>query len=193
MKSMMFEPLPDTDFSIHLMEDLESDASGKSVENLVSQIRDLHVNFATIDLGNSTLREFENTPLAMYLKKLGIPYFTIELPYYVKDHFTKQINEIKEKYYELKATYDILEEKQRLTAQELNGLINYYSNELKEINNYINMEIRTKSIFKKLLSIIRGKDNINLTFLHFGERDFFMGIFSQTKRVNYKSQFLIKK
>ncbi|MFX1379786.1 MAG: hypothetical protein ACFFA4_11920 [Promethearchaeota archaeon] len=193
MKSTMFEPLPDTDFSIHLMNDLELEASGNEVENILSQIRDLHVNFATIDLGNTTLREFENTPLAMSLKKLNIPYFTIELPYYVKDYFTKEINEIREKYYELKATYDILEYKNNPTAQELNNLLKYYSKEINELNNYINIEVRTKLIFKKILSLISGKSNKNLTFVHFGERNFFMGIFNLIESIRNKNQFLNQK
>lgn len=189
----MLEQLPDTEFSIHLMDDLELEVSRNEVENFATQIRDFNVDFATIDLGLSTLREFENTPLAMNLKKLEIPYFTIELPYYVKDYFAKQINEIKEKYYELKATYDILEDKNKRFAQELNHLINYYSNELRELDNYINVEVRSKLIFNKVLTLIKGKNNKNLTFLHFGQRNFFMEIFSQTKSDIYKSKHLNEK
>lgn len=193
MKSMMFEPLPDTDFSIHLMNDLELEAPGNDVENFFSQIRDFHINFATIDLGNYTLREFENTPLAMNLKKLGIPYFAIELPYYVKDHFAKQIKDLKENYFEVKATYDLLEDKNKQTAQELNHLLNYYSKELREIHNYINLEVRTKLILEKILRLMTRIDKNDLTFVHFGERSFFMGIFSQISSIKGKNQFLNEK
>ncbi|MFX0021475.1 MAG: hypothetical protein ACFE9S_04065 [Candidatus Hermodarchaeota archaeon] len=193
MKNTMFNTLPNTDFSIHLMDDIELRASKRDVKNLVTQIRDYNVNFATIDLGITTYREFEKTPLSKNLKKLNIPYFTIELPYYVKDHFARQINELKEKYYELRATYDILEDKNKSTAQELNSLMRYYSKELREIKNYININVRTKLIFKKILSLITGKDNKSLRFIHFGERNFFMGIFNLIESIRNNNQILNKK
>jgi hypothetical protein len=193
MKGMMFDPLPNTDFSIHLMDNIELEASKNDVKNLVSQIRDYNVSFATIDLGNTTLREFEKTPLAKNLEKLNIPYFTIELPYYVKDHFTTQMTEIKEIYDELKATYDVLEDKNKSTAQELKNLMRYYSKELKEIKNYINTNVRTKLIFNKVLNLITREDNRSLRFIHFGERSFFMEIFNLIESIKYKHQILNKK
>ena len=193
MKGIMFDPLPNTDFSIHLMDNIELEASKNDVKNLVSQIRDYNVSFATIDLGNTTLREFEKTPLAKNLEKLNIPYFTIELPYYVKDHFTRQMTEIKENYDELKATYDVLEDKNKSTAQELKNLMRYYSKELNEIKNYINTNVRTKLIFNKVLNLITREDNRSLRFIHFGERSFFMEIFNLIESIKYKHQILNKK
>jgi hypothetical protein len=91
----MFETLIDDNFSVYLMRDTDADVSGSEIENLVSKFRDIPVNFATIDLGYMTLREFNETKLAKLLKDFEIPYFTIELPHYVKGHFTSQISEIK--------------------------------------------------------------------------------------------------
>ncbi|MFW9881088.1 MAG: hypothetical protein ACFFG0_49125 [Candidatus Thorarchaeota archaeon] len=178
MKSILFEPLPDDNFSIHLMNDMEIDTSGEGIDNLVRKIRDYKISFVTIDLGNLSLREFNNTPLARSLKEFEIPYFTIELPYYVKGHFTNQIKEIEEKYYELKSTYDILVEKNKPAAQELKNLIDYYSKELRKLDNFINLNVRTKLIFKKFQSLIKDKYCKNLSFMQFGESFFFIGILS---------------
>ncbi|MFX0106374.1 MAG: hypothetical protein ACFE75_12920, partial [Candidatus Hodarchaeota archaeon] len=113
-----------------------ADVNGKSIEDLIGKFRDIPVDFATIDLGYMNLREFNKTHLAKVLKEFGIPYFTIELPHYVKGHFTSQISEIQNKYNELKSTYSMLKDKNTPGAQELSYLIDYYSNELRELNYY---------------------------------------------------------
>jgi hypothetical protein len=103
------------------------------------------------------------------------------------------MTEIKENYDELKATYDVLEDKNKSTAQELKNLMRYYSKELNEIKNYINTNVRTKLIFNKVLNLITREDNRSLRFIHFGERSFFMEIFNLIESIKYKHQILNKK
>jgi predicted transcriptional regulator YdeE len=186
----MFETLIDDNFSVYLMRDTDADVSGSEIENLVSKFRDIPVNFATIDLGYMTLREFNETKLAKLLKDFEIPYFTIELPHYVKGHFTSQISEIKSKYEELKSTYSALKDKNSSGAQELSYLIDYYSNELRELNYYINQQVRTESAVKRIMSVIEGRDSRNLTFVHFGEESTLVEIMKELKARNVKSNIL---
>ena len=190
MKSMMFETLIDENFSVYLMRDTDADVSGKDVEDLVGKFRDIPVDFATIDLGYMNLREFNETHLAKVLKDFDIPYFTIELPHYVKGHFSSQISEIKKKFNELKSTYSLLKDKNTSGAQELSYLIDYYSNELRELNYYINQQIRTESAVKRILSVIQDRDSKNLTFVHFGEENTLVEIMKQLKERNVKSNIL---
>lgn len=190
MNSIMFETLMDNNFSVYLMRDNDADVTGKDVVDLVEKFKDIPVHFATIDLGYMSLREFDETYLSKVLKKFKIPYFTIELPYYVKGHFSSQISEIKNKYKELKATYDSLKDRNSPGAQELSYLIDYYSSELRELNHYITQQIRTESIVKKILSVIKDRDSKNLNFVHFGEENTLVEIMKQLKERNVKSNIL---
>ena len=190
MNSIMFETLIDDNFSVYLMRATDADVTGKDVEDLVSKFREIPVDFATIDLGYMNLREFNETYLAKVLKEFKIPYFTIELPHYVKGHFTSQISEIKNKYDELKSTYSMLKDKSTPGAQELSYLIDYYSNELTELDYYINQQIRTESAVKRILSVIKDRDSKNLTFVHFGDENTLVEIMKQLKERNVKSNIL---
>ena len=191
MNSIIFESLTeDKNFSVYLIRNLESEVKEENVENLIEKIKLFPVNFATIDLGHISLREFNETHLAEVLKKFGIPYFTIELPHYVKGHYSSQISEIQNKYHELKSTYDLLKDKNSPGAQELSYLVDYYSNELRELNYYINQEIRTDAITKRILQVIKDRDSEDLTFVHFGEENTFIEIMKQLKERNVKSNIL---
>ena len=180
----------DNNFSVYLIRDKDADVTGKDVVDLVEKFKDIPVHFATIDLGYMNLREFNETYLSKVLKKFEIPYFTIELPHYVKGHFSSQISEIKNKYKELKATYDSLKDRNSPDAQELSYLIDYYSNELRELNHYITQQIRTESIVKKILSVIKDRDSRDLNFVHFGEENTLVEIMKQLKERNVKSNIL---
>jgi len=187
----MFESLTeDKNSSVYLIRNLESENKEENVEELVKKIKDISVNFATVDLGYINLREFNETHLAKVLTKFGIPYFTIELPHYVKGHYSSQISEIQNKYNELKSTYDLLRDKNTPGAQGLSYLIDYYSNELRELNYYINQEVRTDAITKKILQVIKDRDNQDLTFVHFGAENTFVEIMKQLKERNVKSNIL---
>ncbi|MFX1304392.1 MAG: hypothetical protein ACFE9X_13635 [Promethearchaeota archaeon] len=191
MNSIMFESLTeDKNFSVYLIKNLESEVKEENVESIVEEIKNIPVNFATIDLGYMNLREFNKTHLAKVLNKFKIPYFTIELPHYVKGHYSSQISEIQNKYYELKSTYDLLRDKNTPGAQELSYLVNYYSNELRELNYHINQEVRTDAITKRILQVIKDRDEEDLTFVHFGAENTFVEIMKQLKERNVKSNIL---
>jgi hypothetical protein len=190
MDNIIFEPLVDKDFSAYLIRDLNVEGKEEDVEDLVKRIKDIPVHFATIDLGYINLREFNETHLAKVLNKSQIPYFTIELPHYVKGHYASQISEIQKKYNELKSTYDSLKDRNTSGAQELSYLIEYYSNELMELNRIINLQVRTKAITKRILQVIRDRDSRDLTFVHFGTENSFVEIMKQLKEENVKSNII---
>ncbi|MFX0081165.1 MAG: hypothetical protein ACFE94_05375 [Candidatus Hodarchaeota archaeon] len=187
MKNIMFETLVDKNFSVYSIRDLDVKLKEENIEELIGKIKHIPVHFATIDLGKMNLREFNRTHLANVLKKFEIPYFTIELPYYVKGHYASQISEIQNKYNELNTTYNSLKDKNSSGAQELSYLIDYYSKELMDLNHYLNQQIRAKSIVEKILSVIKDRDSKNLTFVHFGKENTFVEIMKQLKEINVKS------
>lgn len=190
MNSIMFETLMDNNFSVYLLRDMDGDITEKDVESLIEKFKEIPVQFATIDLGYTSLREFNETHLAKVFKEFEIPYFTVELPHFVQGHFSGQISEIQNKYNELKASYDLLKNKNSPGAQELNYLIEYYSNELRELNHYINQQIRVDSITQKILSVIKDRDSRDLTFVHVGEENTLVEIMRQLKEHDVKSNIL---
>ncbi len=190
MNSIMFETLMDNNFSVYLLRDMDGDITESDVEILIEKFKEIPVKFATIDLGYTSLREFNETHLARVLKEFEIPYFTVELPHFVKGHFSSQISEIQNKYNELKSSYDLLKDKNTPGAQELSYLIDYYSNELKELNHYINQKIRVDSITQKILSVIKDRDSRDLTFVHIGEENTLVEIMRQLKEHDVKSNIL---
>jgi hypothetical protein len=186
----MFETLMDDNFSVYLLRDTEDDVSGENLNKLIEKFKEIPVSFATIDLGYTTLREFNETYLAKVLNEYEIPFFSVELPHYVKGHFSGQISEMKNKYNELKASYELLKDKNSPGAQELSYLIDYYSNELRELNYYINQQIRVESIAEKILKVIECRDSRNLTFVHIGEENTLVGIMGQLKKHDVKSNII---
>ena len=190
MDNIMFETLADNNFSIYMIQERDGMVKEDNVEGLFNAIKDISINFATIDLGYMNLREFNETPLSKVLRKFKIPYFTIELPHYVKGHFLSQISEIQNKYDELKSTYDSLKNKNVSSAQELRYLIDYYVSELKELKFYVNQQVRTNAITKRILEVIKDRPDEDLTFIHFGEENTFMEIMKQLKELNVKSNVL---
>ncbi|MHA2392715.1 MAG: hypothetical protein ACXAEX_12285 [Promethearchaeota archaeon] len=190
MNSIMFETFMDDNFSVYLLRDGEEDSTDEGINNLIQKFKKIPVSFATIDLGYNTLRDFNETHLAKILKKYEIPIFSIELPHYVKGHFSSQISEMKNKYNELKSSYDLLHDKNSPGAQELSYLIDYYSNELRELNFHINQQIRVDSIVEKISSVIEGRDSRNLTFVHIGEENTLVGIMRELKKRDVKSSII---
>ena len=190
MNSIMFETLIDNNFSVYLLRDMDEDITDKAIEDLIEKFKEIPVNFATVDLGYVSLREFNETHLAKVFNDFEIPYFTIELPHYVKGHFSSQISQIQNKYNELKESYDLLNDKNSPGAQELSYLIDYYSNELRELDHYINQQVRVESIVKKILSVIKDRDNRDLTFVHVGEENTLVEIMRHLKVHDVKSNIL---
>ncbi|MFW9882279.1 MAG: hypothetical protein ACFFG0_55160, partial [Candidatus Thorarchaeota archaeon] len=169
---------------------IHEDITEKDVEDLIEKFKEIPVKFAIIDLGYMSLREFNETHLVKVFNDFEIPYFTIELPYYVKGHFSSQISQIQNKYNELKESYDLLRDKNSPGAQELSYLIDYYSNELRELNHYINQQIRVESILKKILSVIKDRDSNDLTFVYVGEENTLVEMMKHLKEHDLKSNIL---
>jgi 2-hydroxy-3-keto-5-methylthiopentenyl-1-phosphate phosphatase len=186
----MFETLMENNFSVYLLRDMDGDITEKDVEDLMVKFKEIPVKFATVDLGYMSLREFNETHLAKVFNEFEIPYFTVELPHFVQGHFSGQISQIQNKYNELKASYDLLKDKNTPGAQELSYLIEYYSNELRELNHYINQQIRVDSITQKILSVIKDRDSRDLTFVHVGEENTLVEIMRQLKEHDVKSNIL---
>jgi hypothetical protein len=186
----MFENLSDNNFSVYVIQDMDEKYKEENITGLFDSIKDIPINFATVDLGYMNLREFNETFLAKVLKMNSIPYFTIELPHYVKGHFSSQISEIQSKYNELKTTYDSLKNKNAPSAQELRYLIEYYSNELKELNHYISKQVRTSAVAKRISQVIKDRPDEDMTFIHFGEENTFVEIMKELKDINVKSNVL---
>lgn len=187
MVSMMFESLVDKNFSIYMMGNIEAEVKEDTIEDMVENFLNMPVKFATIDLGYMTLREFDKTNLSRVLKEHEIPYFTTELPYYVKGHFAEEIDKIRNKLDELLGTYETLSNKNSGSAQELKILIERYSKDLQGLDRYINLKVRSEAIVEKMLRLIEDRNDSELSFVHIGEENSFLEIMRRLKEENVKS------
>ena len=185
----MIESIVDKNFSI-FYKNFENVVEEKNIESLVENFNDLPVDFALIDLGYINLRNFNKTYIARLLNKYEIPYFTVELPNYVKEHFSEEIIKIQNKFEELKLAYDIIDNKNTASAQELRFLMDQYSNELEEIDRHINLQLRTENIINKILAIVENRKDGEFTFVHFGEENTFIEILQRLKKSNVKTNVL---
>lgn len=189
MKTLTFETLADSNISTQLENDKKSKIYIKDFEYLSKFFNRYSVDFAIIDLGYMSNRQFNKTYLSKVLKESEIPYFTIELPNYVKENIVIQIDELKNIYYEIKATYDVLTDRTNPTARELKLLMNYYLNEIRELKAYINQKIKTDLIVKKIVNIIKGR-NAKCNLVHFGKKSTFKALNSRLEEKNIESKIL---
>jgi hypothetical protein len=172
---------------MYLMRSPEEEYREEDLKELVKGIDAIKAKFATIDLGYMELREFNETALAKLLKDHKIPYFTSELPYYVKDHFSKEVDDIKDKLEELMGTYSSLSNKKSGSALELKVLIDRYTEDLAEIDKYITMKVRAGAIVSKILSVVKDPSDKETTFVHFGDEKTFLEIMKRLKEKGLKS------
>ena len=184
---MLLEPVVLNNFSMYLMRSPEAVVKEDELKDLVKGIDAIKAKFATIDLGYMELREFNETPLARLLKEHKIPYFTSELPYYVKGHFSKEVDDIKVKLEELMGTYSTLSNKKSSGALELKVLIDRYAEDLSEIDKYITMKVRAGAIVEKIMSVVKDPKDEQTTFVHFGEEKTFLEIMKRLKEKGLKS------
>lgn len=190
MKTLTFETLADSKIFSQLRNDMKSMSFVKNFENLLKYLNRYSVNFATIDLGYMSNRQFDETYLSKILKESEIPYFTIELPFYVKENLNKQIAELKNIYNEIKATYDVLSDRTNPTARELKLLMNFYFNEIRELKAYINQKIRPDLVVEKIVNVIKGREAKECNLVHFGKKSTFKDINSKLEEKNIESKLL---
>lgn len=190
MKILTFETLANSKIFTQLKEDINSRTLVKNFEDLFKLFERYPIDFATIDLGYMNLRQFDKTYLSKVLKEYEIPYFTVALPHYVKENLANQITDLKYKYNEIKATFDILTDKNSLTAQELSFLMDYYSREIRELKSHINQKVRTNLVVDKIVNIIKGRDAKRWNLIHFGKKSSFKGINSKLKELKIESKIL---
>jgi len=187
MENLLLEPVVLNNFSMYLMRSPDIEVKEDELKDLVQGIDTIKAKFATIDLGYMELREFNKTSLSRLLKEHEIPYFTTELPYYVKGHFSKEVDDIKLKLDELMGTYSSLSNKKSGGALELKVLIDRYAEDLMEIDKYITMKVRAGAIVQKILSLVRDPKDEQTTFVHFGEEKTFLEIMKRLKEKGVKS------
>ncbi|MFX1363869.1 MAG: hypothetical protein ACFFCE_14190 [Promethearchaeota archaeon] len=190
IKTLISETLANSKIFTELRNDKNSKTLVKNFEDLFKFLERNSVDLATIDLGYMNLQEFNETFLSEVLKEYEIPYFTIELPYYVKGHLVNQIIDLKHKNNEIKSTLNVLTNKNSPAARELSYLMNYYSNEIKELKSYINQKIRIDLAVKKIINITKGSESKDWNLIHFGKKSTFKGINSRLKERNIESKIL---
>ncbi len=190
IKTLISETLANYKKFTELRNNINSKTLVKNFEDLFKFLERNSVDLATVDLGYMNLREFNETYLSKVLKEYEIPYFTIELPYYVKGHLVNQIIDLKNKNNEIKSTLKVLTDKNSPAARELSFLINYYSNEIKELKSYINQKIRIDLAVKKIINVTKGLESKDWNLIHFGKKSTFKGINNQLKERNIESKIL---
>lgn len=186
MENMFLDPMVEENFSVFMMKKPDSKVGIEQGEELLKHLNKMNVKYATVDLGYTELKDFHETRLAELLKKADIPYFTTELPHYVKGYFATEIQEIKNTLSELKGTYDGLKNKNAPSAQELKLLIDRYSTDLRDLDSHITQTIRPDAVVKKIVQLQKGHEDAKWTVLHFGEENTFVEVVKKLKEEGVK-------
>ncbi|MFX0188154.1 MAG: hypothetical protein ACFE8A_10500 [Candidatus Hodarchaeota archaeon] len=171
------------------MRNHEVDVQRKDVRIFMDYINHIPIDFVLIDSGSDPVENFNHSSYAKVLEALEIPYFIINLPDHIKDHYSKALGEINYKLEELTSCYSGLKDKSTPEAQELKFLIDRYTKDIQETEKYLNFKYRPQAIIKKILSIVRNRGE-EITFAHIGDQKTFPSIMKLLKDNDIKSNVL---
>ena len=132
-----------------------------------------NVNFATIDLENENLRSFNKLSLAKILEQYKIPYYTVDIPEYAMGYLMTEIIKKEDQVNELTEEFLSMSDKESIKGLNLKSWIDFLKEEIDEKKLFLQLKLRPEWIVKKILDIIRSKNNNEITFAHFAQDNIF--------------------
>lgn len=143
-----------------------------------------NVKFATIDLENENLRTFTKSSLAKVLEQSKIPFYPVDIPEYVMGYLMVEIVEKEEQVNELIKEFLSLSNKQSIKALNLKSWIDFLKAEINEKKIFLQLKLRPKWIVKKILDIIRLRNDTEITFVHFAQDNIYNEMMKLLKDLN---------
>ena len=175
MYNLEFTTLNDEKLVLYLLrfEDFKKDYDSEHqiYRDLLDLIKVYDFKFFTIDSNYFKLDQTIKDVIKNFLKKSKTRYFFVDIPNYVKKYYLKDISTHIEHLEEIEYEHR-LNSKHKLSLQpeyeeKLNSWIEYLKAEIKEKEDYFNLNIRTQWIANNILKLIESKIQNNSYIIHF--------------------------
>ena len=169
MEVLEIKPVRNKEIIVYLVKICNMKSKPNANVNLFEFLSRINVNFATIDLENENLRSFNKSSLAKILEHYKIPYYTVDIPEYAMGYLMTEIIEREDQVNELTEEFLSMRNKESIKGLNLKSWIDFLKEEIDEKKLFLQLKLRPEWIVKKILDIIRSKDNNEITFVHFAQ------------------------
>lgn len=159
-------------------------------DNLRNILKNEKFRFAIIDFNDFQSKKLYETPLHLFLDKFKIPYYSVDIPQYVRDHLCVEILEKELLINELENEYiDLIsdpEQEESFKAQNLDSWINLLKQEVKDKMNYLKLALKPQWVVKKVLDIIKMIKTDRFSIMHFTHGEIFTELKELFEKYNIK-------
>ena len=169
MEVLEIKPVRNKEIIVYLVKICNMKSKPNANVNLFEFLSRINVNFATIDLENENLRSFNKSSLAKILEQYKIPYYTVDIPEYAMGYLMTEIIEREDQVNELTEEFLSMRNKESIKGLNLKSWIDFLKEEIDEKKLFLQLKLRPEWIVKKILDIIRSKNNNEITFVHFAQ------------------------
>lgn len=186
MEVLEIKPVRNKEIIVYLVKISSIQSKSNAKVNIIEFLSRINVNFATIDLENENLRSFNKSSLAKILEQYKIPYYTVDIPEYAMGYLMTEIIEKEEQVNELIEEFLSMKNKESIKGLNLKSWIDFLKEEIDEKKLFLQLKLRPQWIAKKILDIIRSKNNNEITFIHFAQDKIFNEIMNLLKDLDIK-------
>lgn len=186
MEVLEIKPVKNKEISAYLINISKLKLSSNANKDLIKFFKYLNIDFVSIDVENENLRSFNKSPLAKLLSQLEIRYYVVDIPEYAMGYLIEEILEKEDQVNELIEEFVSMSNKDSLKGQNLKSWISVLKDEIEEKRLILQLNLRPKWIVKKILDIIRTKNNKEINFVHFAQDNIFMETMNLLKDLNIK-------
>lgn len=177
MEVLEIKPVKNKKVKIFLLRNEIGRFNEEKYKNLRKILEKEKFRFAIIDFNNKEIKKTYERPLLEFLNNCMIPYFSVEIPEYVKNYldlgiFDKEIllNELEEEYEEL-CLND--EEMNSFKILSLKNWIEILKQEIELMKKNLKMFIHPQWIVKKVLDIVKKIENNVFSIIHFTHKEIY--------------------
>lgn len=186
MEVLEIKPVKNKEISAYLIDISKIKLSSNSSKDLIECLKYLDIDFVTIDVEKENLRSFNKSPLAKLLSQLEIRYYVVDIPEYAMGYLIEEILEKEDQVNELIEEFVSMSNKDSLKGQNLKSWISVLKDEIEEKTLILQLNLRPQWIVKKILDIIRTKNNEKINFVHFAQDNIFMETMNLLRDLNVK-------
>lgn len=186
MEVLEIKPVRNKEIIVYLVKISSIQSKSNAKVNIIEFLSRINVNFATIDLENENLRSFNKSSLAKILEQYKIPYYTVDIPEYAMGYLMTEIIEKEEQVNELIEEFLSMKNKESIKGLNLKSWIDFLKEEIDEKKLFLQLKLRPQWIAKKILDIIRSKNNNEITFIHFAQDKIFNETMNLLKDLDIK-------
>jgi hypothetical protein len=193
MESLEIEPIKKKQITIYLVRNKKQSFDKSQMNKLQEILKTEKFRFAVLDFNDKELKETYEEPLAKFLEKFWIPYFSVDIPDYVRDLLNVEIFEKEAQINELEKEYEKLlfkdEEENSFKIQSLHSWIELLQKEVESQKATLESTIRPEWIVKKVLDIAKMIRNDVFSIMHFTHEE----IYSELKNLFESYNIKVKK